>query len=306
MNLLPAVIRHLSSNEKVVFSGTDPGTVVTSITVPSTLESIFASINRFQALASIENSADDDALPGFDVDPLPKPYKITAGLLNNITFLKKHQRKQSQRKKHDIDEETQRKKLAREKREREIQTKRAYSKITAKERRYTRAHAQLSPDAPKPALIHFIGHWQGINSCISGHSRRGMKPIRAQHRIYGHVAITNEHNTSKTCPFCFSKIILHRARRNVDGKERIVRLHGAVECVHPQCPARRVNYTTRGRDTNAAANIALSGASIILSSDRQPLPPFRRNSNHTSFKLAKELLSVVTPVLAPHDSIRDE
>ena len=133
-----------------------------------------------------------------------------------------------------------------------------------------------------------------------------MKKIRAQHRNYRNVAIVNEFNTSKICPYCFFKVVLHHACRNINGKEQTVRLHGAVECVHPQCPARKLNYTTRGRDANASANIALSGASIVLAADRRPLPPFRRNANHTRYNLANELLSVVTPELVPRDSIRDE
>ena len=80
----------------------------------------------------------------------------------------------------------------------------------------------------------------------------------------------------------------------------------AIECVHPRCPARRIKYTTRGRDVNAAVNIALSGASIVLAADRQPLPPFRRNDNHTRYNLVNELFSVVTPELVPRDFIRDE
>ena len=306
MDLLPAIAKHLSSRQKVVFSGTDPGTVVTSVTVPMTLESVFASINRFEILASAKDSSEDNAPCTFNVDRLPKPYKITASLINNVTFLKKHQKKWQRQEKTGIDKETQRKKRAKDNREREVRTKRAYGKITAQECRHIRAHAQLPPDAPAPALIHCIGHWQGINSFIKGHSRRGMKRIRAQHRVYGNVAITNEHNSSKTCPFCFSKVILHRARRIVRENERVVRLHGAIECVHPKCPARRIKYTTRGRDANAAANIALSGASIILSSDRQPLPPFHRNANHTRYNLAKDILSVMTPALVPRDSTREE
>lgn len=161
------------------------------------------------------------------------------------------------------------------------------------------------PQAPAPEVIHCIGYWQGVNSPIKGHSRRGMKKIREQHRDYGHIGITNEYNTSKTCPFCFSRVVLHRARRIVDGKKLVVRLNGAIECVHPRCPARRLKYTTRGRDANAAANIALSGASIVLSSDRQPLPPFRRNANHTRYNLANELSSRDTRMV-PRDFIQGE
>jgi len=128
MNLLPAIKEHLSSRKKVIFSGTDPGTVVTSITIPMTLESVFANINRFQVLASVEDSSDNGAPYMFDVDRLPKPFKITAGLINEVTFLRKHQRKQQRRQKCGVDEEVQRKKLAKEKREREIRTKKAYGK----------------------------------------------------------------------------------------------------------------------------------------------------------------------------------
>ncbi|CAJ0630899.1 6246_t:CDS:2, partial [Entrophospora sp. SA101] len=125
-----------------------------------------------------------------------------------------------------------------------------------------------------------------INSPIKGYSKGGMKKIRAQHKSYGNVAIVNEFDTFKDLP--------------------TVRLHGAVECVHPRCPARRIKYTTRGSDTNAAANITLSGASIVLAADFQPLSPFYRNANHTRHNLANELLSVMTPELVPRDFIRDE
>ncbi|CAG8458472.1 10154_t:CDS:10 [Ambispora leptoticha] len=124
--------------QKVVFSGTDPGTVTTSIT------------------DSAEETS--EATPQiFDVDFLPRSYKITAELINK---------------------ENQQKKRAKENWAREIRTKRVYGKIAAKERRHIRAHAQLPPDLPKPALIHCVGHWQGINSYIKEHSRREMKQIR--------------------------------------------------------------------------------------------------------------------------------
>src|SRR3954452_2972733 len=250
MDLLPAIMGHVSSQQKVVFSGTDPSTVITSITSPRSLETIFEDINRFTILASHKDSSEDvEDNPdlthyNFNVELLSKPYKITAGLINEVTFSKKHQKKREQRQKRGIDKEVQQKKQAKENREREIRTKRVYGKICAQERRHIRAHIQLPSKSPKPTLIQCIGHWQGINSRIKGHSKRGMKKIRAQHRNYGNVAIVNEFNTSKICPYCFSKLVLHRARRNINGKERTVRLHGAVECVHPWYLTRKLNYTT--------------------------------------------------------------
>ncbi|KAG9299296.1 hypothetical protein G9A89_013944 [Geosiphon pyriformis] len=66
---------------------------------------------------------------------------------------------------------------------------------------------------------------------------------------------------------------------------------GTVECSSP--------VPSKEDQEEAAVNIALSRASIILSSDYQPLPPFRRDANHTCN-------SVVIPELVTCDSIRNE
>jgi hypothetical protein len=306
MNLLPTILEHRSSGRRVVFAGTDPGIVTTSTTIPRTLEEVFADINRFQVLSAEDNSNPETTPYPFDVKRLPKPSRITAGLIDNATFKKCHQKRHQRRQASGVSAELQQKKLAKERREREIRAKRAYGKITAQERRRIREHAQLPPGEQAPAVIHCFGHWQGVNSPIKGHSRRGTKKIREQHRIYGHVGLTNEYNTSKTCPYCFSKVVLHQARRIVNGKEQIVRLNGAIECVHPQCPARTIGYTTRGRDANAAANIALSGASIVLAADHQPLPCYRQGSKQTRYTLATNLSYSHDTSTVPRDSTREE
>src|SRR4051795_3912712 len=68
------------------------------------------------------------------------------------------------------------------------------------------AHIQLPSNSPKPMLIQYIRHWQGINSRIKGHSKQGMKKIQAQHRNYENVAIVNEFNISKICHIVFSNL----------------------------------------------------------------------------------------------------
>jgi hypothetical protein len=236
---------------------------------------------------------------------LPRPSRITAGLIESATFKRCHQKRRERRQARGVGMEIEQKKLAKERRESEIRTKRAYSKITAAERKYIRAHAQPSPNEPIPAVIHCFGHWQNMNNPIKGHSQRGTRKIRGQHRAHGHVGIVNEYNTSKVCSFCFSKVVLHKARRLIGGKEKVVRLNGAVECVHPWCPAKMANYTTRGRDANAAANIALSGASILLSPDHQPLPCFRRNPSNARYTLVSNFISRDTRTVH-RDSTRKE
>lgn len=293
MDLLPLVVEHQSARKKVVFAGTDPGLVVTSVAVPRTLEAIFSDINRFQALA--DGSGEDD----FDVERLPKSHKITASRINEVTFARQHRVKREKRRRQGINDQ---KKRAKESRERELRTKRAYGKIAAEERRHIWAHASTSKHSN---IVHLFGDWRGINCGIKGHTRRGLKRIRAEHRAFSKVAMTNEFNTSKTCSYCFCRVVLHKARRVVDGKQQVVRLNGAVECVNPRCPAKKLKYTTRGRDAAAASNIALSGASIILSSDHTALPCFRRNSNNTRYSLAT-LPTAAAPELVPPGSIRDE
>ncbi|CAG8443572.1 3676_t:CDS:2 [Ambispora leptoticha] len=46
----------------------------------------------------------------------------------------------------------------------------------------------------------------------------------------------------------------HTAQSDPSWKETTYCLNDTIECVHPRCPV----ITTRGRDANAAANIALS------------------------------------------------
>ncbi|RUS19003.1 hypothetical protein BC937DRAFT_88082, partial [Endogone sp. FLAS-F59071] len=213
MDLLPIILEHRSSGRKIVFAGTDPGIVTTSTTIPRTLEEVFADINRFHILSTEDGSNVETMLYSDGVQRLPRPSKITARLIDNATFKRCHQKKHQRMEASGVSPGIKKKKLAKNRREREVRTKQAYSKITAQERKHIRAHAQPSPGEKTPAIIHCIGHWQGINSNIKGHSRRGVKKIREQHRIYGHVGITNEYNTSKTCPYCFSKIVLHRVRR---------------------------------------------------------------------------------------------
>lgn len=41
--------------------------------------------NHFQVLASAEDSSDEEAQSGFDINPLPKSYKIPAVLSNKAT-----------------------------------------------------------------------------------------------------------------------------------------------------------------------------------------------------------------------------
>lgn len=56
--------------------------------------------------------------------------------------------------------------------------------------------------------------------------------MRAQHRRYAVVAMTNEYRTSQVYVHCHGQALLARKKRKgKNGKWKTVRLHGAIECV---------------------------------------------------------------------------
>lgn len=114
----------------------------------------------------------------------------------------------------------------------------------------------------------------GVGSRLKGNCKMGGNHIPHRHMHHGPVCKTNENNSSKKCPFCFKLLRLARARRIKKGIMKLVRVNGAVECTNPKCISYRCGYTIRGRDANAAMNIAISGYSQLTSADRSTLPPF--------------------------------
>ncbi|GJJ75259.1 hypothetical protein EMPS_07617 [Entomortierella parvispora] len=139
-------------------------------------------------------------------------------------------------------------------------------------------HLEACPKS-RPVVIPLMLHGDaglGVGSRLKGHSKMGGNKVPERHMRYTPVAKTPEHKSSQTCPFCFQLVRLARARRKKDGEMRLVRVHGAIECTNPDCESYKVGYTQRGRDTNAAVNIALAGYVLVTSDpeDRATLPPF--------------------------------
>ncbi|KAF9164489.1 hypothetical protein DFQ26_001380 [Actinomortierella ambigua] len=114
----------------------------------------------------------------------------------------------------------------------------------------------------------------GVGSRIQGHARRGGGKMRAQHIRYCTIAMTDEYRTSKTCVFCFQQVRLARHHRMVKGKEKLVSVHGVVECVNPDCPSVKSGYCQKPRDAHAAVAIAIAGTHQLLK--KQAFAPFSR------------------------------
>ncbi|KAK3821191.1 MAG: hypothetical protein J3Q66DRAFT_280018 [Benniella sp.] len=116
----------------------------------------------------------------------------------------------------------------------------------------------------------------GVGSRIGGHVRRGGKKMRVEHMKHTVVGITSEYRTSQTCAVCFQQLHQARYRRTINGEERIVSVHGAMECQNPDCPSFLQGRSIKPRDVNAAMNIAMAGASTLL--HNRELPPFSRSA----------------------------
>ncbi|KAI8347574.1 hypothetical protein B0O80DRAFT_371519, partial [Mortierella sp. GBAus27b] len=114
-------------------------------------------------------------------------------------------------------------------------------------------------------------------SRLKGHCRGG--GLSKEHAKVCPVIMTDEYCTSKTCCFCFAPVELVPVKRLVNGVMKQVRCNGAVRCINPDCISVKAGYSVKPRDTNAAMNIALAGASQLLTSSR--LPPFRRSFQPT-------------------------
>jgi hypothetical protein len=147
---------------------------------------------------------------------------------------------------------------------------------SAEKRRPVLRHLHLCPKTRVrviPLMLHGDAG-SGIGSRLKGRAKMGGSKIPQRHMRYVPLCKTPEHNSSRTCPMCFQPIRLMRARRIVNGKSKLVRVNGAVQCVNPDCISFKQGYADRGRDTNAAVNIALSGYVQLTSDDRKPPPPF--------------------------------
>ncbi|CAO3564588.1 unnamed protein product [Mortierella alpina] len=116
----------------------------------------------------------------------------------------------------------------------------------------------------------------GVGLRIGGHTRRGGKKLRQEHMKHCVAVLTDEFKTSKTCCYCFEPVAQARGRRIIHGQEKMVKVHGALECTNRACPSVQIGYTIKARDPHAALAIALAGAPSLRSPTRRRLGPFSR------------------------------
>lgn len=139
--------------------------------------------------------------------------------------------------------------FAKKKRRLELIKAKYHCKLAAEERRFS--------GSKKPIMM--IGdRGYGTGSCIKNHQRFGGPWKGKLHGRYTTTLVTNEHNSSQTCVFCFKKLS-HPHTRTADGSIKIT--NGAFICLNNSCPNK---FVVVSRDKLSALAIGLAGAAQLI------------------------------------------
>jgi hypothetical protein len=105
---------------------------------------------------------------------------------------------------------------------------------------------------PVETLVFYGNAGQGHGSRIKGHDRRNTNKMQECLKRTSTMVSTNEYLSSKLCCLCDSRMV-HSERKK--GGTNL----GVVVCIKRQCPGWKNGFAARGRDQNAAINIAKIG-----------------------------------------------
>ncbi|KAI9486373.1 MAG: hypothetical protein EXX96DRAFT_496206 [Benjaminiella poitrasii] len=129
------------------------------------------------------------------------------------------------------------------------------------------------------------GRGLDVDSRIQGHLRYGGNWKAQKHSLYTSVCVTNEHNSSKTCPFCFHKISHPIKILNKDGRKIIKTVNDTSVCSNPNCISVKAKSSHRGRDSLSALIIGLSGlASLPFGYTFTIFSPYNASHSNTRFR----------------------
>ncbi|KAI9492174.1 hypothetical protein BDB00DRAFT_829483 [Zychaea mexicana] len=259
------IVESLATNKNVGVIGVDPGLVVSATSITTTAKDLYQTIvpyTRPQPSSSPSSSSAPETAPVQPSDlpsvarPLPPAQTYTTRKKTAATLEAAHQaRREQYKKKHGYNTGDQ------DRRQKEARTR---------DIRHDVFHRKLASSwrvRGSASTLTFFGAYKSTNSRIKDHCR-GANATLQQHLgspDRDHVTVTNEHRSSKTCPFCHSPTKLHQYRR--EGK--LVKVNGAL-----RMPNKSRN--THNRDQVGSVNIASIGFSKAISATNTPIPPFSR------------------------------
>ncbi|KAI8364504.1 hypothetical protein EDC96DRAFT_463609 [Choanephora cucurbitarum] len=150
--------------------------------------------------------------------------------------------------------------LNRSKKRYEMRQEKAHDRTCSAERKYSQQQQQ------RQALhIMFVGdRGYGVGSSIRGHVRLGGSWKPKKHSLCTSVCITNEHNTSQVCVFCFKKISHPLRIVKKDGIESLKTINGTSICNNKACVLNSAKQSHKPRDSLSALAIGISGASRLI------------------------------------------
>ncbi|EPB85855.1 hypothetical protein HMPREF1544_07354 [Mucor circinelloides 1006PhL] len=129
------------------------------------------------------------------------------------------------------------------------------------------------------SLLFVGGRCYGINYSNKEHMCLEAK----KHSHYCPVIVTNEHNTSQTCLFYYSKTSHPQKLVTKKNKQCLRSVSGTSVCTNPDCVLRTKDETHKARDSLPALAIGLAGLSTVIFG--QPIPTF--DSSFNEFKAEK-------------------
>ncbi|KAI8880038.1 hypothetical protein K501DRAFT_152370, partial [Backusella circina FSU 941] len=119
--------------------------------------------------------------------------------------------------------------------------------------------------------ILFVGdRGYGVGSRIKGFLKYGGKWKPKKHTLYTSVCITNENNTSQTCPFCFGKLSHPTTVIKIDDKKTIRSTNGTFVCHNPKCISVKTNQSHHNHDHVSALVISPSSLGTLVLEETFP------------------------------------
>ncbi|KAI8376195.1 uncharacterized protein BYT42DRAFT_377984 [Radiomyces spectabilis] len=146
-----------------------------------------------------------------------------------------------------------------------LQTTRRYTKTVQEESSYIvgqQSGYDLQGIKKLPVrMIDVMG--TGVGPRIGGHARCGGKWHKKLASRYNPVTMTNEHQTSQRCVFCYQKIVHPKKTFIKDGKQVQRTVNGSATCINSKCIARLNGFSTFPRDAMSAVAICLAGRTTM-------------------------------------------
>jgi hypothetical protein len=158
-----------------------------------------------------------------------------------------------------------------------LQKRKVLDQLCSEERSYVTGRSKKKP-------VLFVGdRGYGVGSRIKSFLKYGGIWKPKTHSLYTTVCVTNENNTSQTCPFCYKKLV-HPIKITKEGtKKSLKSVNGTFVCNNPKCISVKADQSHHSRGQVSALSIGLSGLGSLFFSETFPEFSTKISQSHTGF-----------------------